>query len=49
MKTARVAQSISATRASAALGWALAGEARLARLVRFPFGIRHVCVLRKAV
>jgi SAM-dependent methyltransferase len=48
-KRAEVARSISASRRSSGLAFALALEERIGRLVRFPFGIRCVSVLRKRV
>jgi SAM-dependent methyltransferase len=46
-KRAQVVRSISNSRRSRALALAFALEERLGRLIRFPFGIRCVAVLRK--
>lgn len=48
-KRAEVARSISMSRRSSGLALALTIEERMGRLVRFPFGIRCVSVLRKPV
>jgi SAM-dependent methyltransferase len=48
-KRAEVARNIGASRRSTALGLALALEERLGRLIRFPFGIRVLLLLRKGV
>lgn len=49
VKARLVARHISGSRASRPLAWALALERRLGRLIRFPWGIRLVSVLRKPV